>query len=69
MNKDSIRINTIEKDFIKKTYVAKETQEILVGVKVNFNYKSISDAKLYISTDRPLTEEEIKDKIIEVINS
>lgn len=68
MQKEDIIINSIEKEFGEKRYTGQsERIKTLVGLMVNFDYKSIAAAKIYIKTGQSLSEEEIKDKIIEVI--
>ena len=67
MNRESIIINSIEKNLIRYDIVGKEEPLYnLKGVTTCFEYKNIS-ASITISTDTMITEEEIKDKIIEVL--
>jgi hypothetical protein len=69
LNKDFIIINSINKNFEVITFVAQEPEKRLMSITVNFDYKAIKYAKITMDTSRALSEEEIKDKIVEVINS
>lgn len=70
MNKNAIIINSIEKNFEICQYTGEEPKRILKSITVNFDiYDIITDAKIGLYTKVPLSEEEIKDKIVEVINS
>ena len=69
MNKKDITINSIEKNFDIFTFVSGPYLKTLTSIAVNFDFKSIHNANINIPTKETLSEEEIKDKIIEVINS
>lgn len=67
MNKDNIIINSIEKNFDIFKFVSGPDLKTLTSINVNFDLKSIHNANINIPTRENLSEEEIKDKIIEVL--
>lgn len=67
MKKENITINSIEKVFQTVEYVALPSEKRLIAIQVKFDYKLIKDAGFRVPTNEPITEEEIKDKIIEVL--
>jgi len=67
VDKDKIIINSIEKVFQITEYVALPAKKRLIAIDVNFDYTLIKEANIRIPTDKTLSEEEIKDKIIEVL--
>lgn len=67
MQKENIIINSIQKIFQLTEYVALPTRKRLISIDVNFDCGLIKDATIRIPTDEPMIEEEIKDKIIEVL--
>ena len=66
MKRESIIINSIDKDYQRIPYVGEYGARRLKSLEVEFEYKNISST-IKISTNEPLSEEEIKDKIIEVL--
>ena len=40
----------------------------MTGLEVTFNNQPIRNVNITIDTDKPMTEEEIKNKIVEVFN-
>lgn len=70
MNKDNIVIKSIEPVYeeTKSIGYCPTIKQIQIGLKVIFDYKKMKGITLPIQTDR-INDEEIKDKIIEVINS
>lgn len=69
MNRDAIIINSIEKNFSVIQIVGKQPVKTITAIVANFDYKTIRNAEITIDSNKTLSEEEIKDKIIEVINS
>lgn len=67
MQKENIIINSIAKNFTIRPFVEEMPKKELTSITIDFDYRTIRDAVLRIETDTPLTEEEIKDKIIEVL--
>lgn len=63
MNKDAITINSIEQVTDFKPY-----SNILTGIRVHYKINGVPDI-IEIETHKELSEEEIKDKIMEVFNS
>ena len=67
MQKENIIINSIEKNFDEYRFVSGPGLKTLTSINVNFDLKSIHGANINIPTRENLSEEEIKDKIIEVL--
>ena len=68
MKKEKIFITNIAKMIETISYLGdSEPSTRSMGTRVSFRYKTI-EADIILYTDEPLTEEEIKDRIIEVIN-
>jgi len=65
MNKDEIIINSFSTKYDKAPF--NDYKLTLLYLDINFDYKSIYDANIRISTNELLNFDEIKDKIIEVI--
>lgn len=68
MQKENIIINSIEPVYERKTFVGMGEIIKQIGLTVVFDYKKMEGIKLAIQTDK-IDGNEIKDKIIEVINS
>ena len=66
MNKENIIINSIDKKYQTIPYVGVYGARRIKSIEVEFNYKTVRST-IEISTNQPLSEEEIKDKIIEVM--
>lgn len=68
MQKENIIINLKERKS-KIIEIPGQKDKLLkqIGMIVHFSYFNITDAKIEISCNRMLSEEEIKDKIIEVL--
>jgi hypothetical protein len=67
LNKEDITINSIEKNFDIFTFVSEPPLKTLISININFDFKSIHNANINIPTKETLSEEQIKDKIIEVL--
>ena len=67
MQKENIIINSIDKNFDIYTFISGPPLKTLTSINVNFDFKSIHNANINIQTRETLSEEEIKDKIIEVL--
>ena len=66
MKKGNILINSIDKNYQTIPYVGEYGVRRLKSLEVEFEYKNIRST-IKISTNEPLSEEQIKDKIIEVL--
>jgi len=66
MQKDKIFISKIEKEYTIARGLEKVVNKI-TGLCITFDYSIIVNAMIKIKTNKPMTEEEIKDKIIEVL--
>jgi len=66
MQKELIFITNIEKVLEEKQYYGYDASRKMVAIVVRFYYKAI-EASATINTTETMTEEEIKDKIIEVL--
>ena len=66
MNKDNIIIKSIIPSYETITYVGQEPTTKQIGLSIEFNYKNINDSRFYFTTNK-IEVEEIKDKIIEVL--
>ena len=66
MNKENIIINSIIPSYETIQFVGQEPTTKQIGLSIEFNYKNINDSRFYFSTNK-IDVEEIKDKIIEVL--
>lgn len=67
MQKDKIFINSIAKNYTIRSFIGEYPTKELTSITISFDYRTIRDAVLRIKTNEALSEEEIKDKIIEVL--
>ena len=66
MNKENIIINSIIPSYETIQFAGQEPTTKQIGLSIVFDYKHINDSRFYFSTNK-IDVEEIKDKIIEVL--
>ena len=66
MQKENIIIKSIIPSYETITYVGQESTTKQIGLSIVFDYKHINDSRFYFTTNK-IDVEEIKDKIIEVL--